>query len=167
MGKFTQFNFGPSPGASPVKISPDALLLAGLNMPVEISTASIYRQSRQPPQFTSFTVMGHFDTGASRTYIDINLAKHLGLKPEGESVTHTANGPVKMPDFIINLGFLGYSLSGVSNLRIGSCILRFDLLKNQAKPMNPKNFGLLLGRDLMSRWHIAWDGPSSSVFIYD
>jgi len=29
------------------------------------------------------------------------------------------------------------------------------------------NFGVLIGRDIMARWNIVWNGPSSCVFIAD
>lgn len=50
------------------------------------------------------------------------------------------------------------------NLQIGSCNLNFQLNSNLN---NPRNFGILLGRDVMSRWNIIWNGPSSTVIISD
>ena len=107
--------------------------------------------------------MAHFDTGATNTSIDINLAKHLNLIPIGQSVNYTAGGPQKMPNFYIDLSFPGTTLKPFHNLRIGSCNLPFDV-KNG---IHSRNFGILIGRDIMSKWNIVWNGPTSTVFISD
>jgi hypothetical protein len=109
--------------------------------------------------------MGHLDTGASKTSIDINLANHLRLNPTGDSTIVTASGPIRMPDFSIDLSFANTSLSPFVNLKISSCKLGFDL--SNTSPNDQKNFGILLGRDIMSLWNIVWNGPTSTVFIYD
>jgi hypothetical protein len=111
--------------------------------------------------------MAHFDTGAGSTSIDIGLAQHLKLLPIGLSENITAAGAQTMPNFAIDISFPNTKLSPFFNLRIGSCKLKFDLAKSLENPNVPTNFGLLLGRDVMSRWIITWDGPSSSVVIAD
>ncbi|GHV72172.1 hypothetical protein AGMMS49928_28290 [Spirochaetia bacterium] len=72
-----------------------------------------------------------------------------------------------MPNFAIDIGFPNTGLSPFVNLRIGSCRLKFDLQKNLENPNVPRNFGLLLGRDIMSKWVITWDGLTSTVIISD
>jgi hypothetical protein len=111
--------------------------------------------------------MAHFDTGASITSIDIGLAMHLKLTAKGYSNSLTASGIQCMPNFVIDAAFPNTSLSPFVNLKIGSCKLNFDLPKAISDPNDPKNFGILLGRDIMSRWNIVWNGPTSSVFIND
>jgi hypothetical protein len=110
--------------------------------------------------------MAHLDTGASKTSIDINLAKYLNLVSTGQSKSKTAGGPQVTPDFVIDLGFRT-PLSPFSNLQIGSCDLGFNLQQCLANPNDPANFGILIGRDVMSRWNIVWNGPTSTVFISD
>lgn len=34
-------------------------------------------------------------------------------------------------------------------------------------PVDFNNFGLLIGRDIMSRWNIVWNGPTSTVLVSD
>lgn len=174
MGSFRQHNFGfqinpPLPHDTQVGVimSPDRLQLLGLNMPVEISTASADRQPPTPLALNSIVTMAHFDTGASITSIDVNLARHLNLIATGESISHTAAGAHRIPTFAVDLSFPNTDLSPFSNLQIGSCRLYFNIRNCQENPNDPQNFGLLIGRDIMSKWNIVWNGPSSTIFIND
>jgi hypothetical protein len=142
------------------------LRLTGMNIPVEISTAAVFKNPPNNVLPSSIPTMAHFDTGASKTSIDINLAKHLNLVSTGQSMSRTAGGPQLMPVFVIDLSFRA-DLSPFLNLQIGSCNLGFDLQQCLVNPNNPENFGILLGRDVMSRWNIVWNGPTSIVFISD
>jgi hypothetical protein len=111
--------------------------------------------------------MAHFDTGANITSIDLALAKYLKLIPMGQSNQKTAAGISKpTPNFVIDLSFR-VPLLPFPNLQIGSCDLGFDLQHCLSNPNDPVNFGILLGRDVMARWNIVWNGPTSTVFISD
>jgi len=154
----------PDPGSKiSVKLDYVPLLKTGLNFPVELSTARVFLKPPGSAKMSSIVVIGHFDTGASSTTIDISLAKHLNLIPVGESIMQTAGGTQTTPDFYINMSFPGSNLHPFHNLKIGSCSLPFDLNNG----LDPNNFGILIGRDVMSRWNIVWNGPSSTVFIND
>jgi hypothetical protein len=173
VGIFTYYNFGfnitppPPPGSKiSAKIDGTQLCLTGLNIPVELSTATVFRKPVNGVSPSSVLAMAHFDTGASITSIDIALAKHLKLFPTGQSISKTAAGPQSMPDFVIDLTFHA-DLSPFLNLQIGSCDLGFNLQQGLSDPNDPKNFGILIGRDVMSRWNIVWNGPTSTVFISD
>jgi len=150
-----------------LNISPMPLFQYGFNMPVEITTPSAFRKPPINLPLSSIVVMAHFDTGASITSIDINLAKHLKLLSLGQTESFTASGSQVMPNFAVDISFPNTRLSPISNLRIGSCRLNFDLSKNLESPNMPKNFGLLLGRDIMSKWLITWDGITSTVIVSD
>ena len=149
-----------------VEFSPLPLLQFGFNLPVEISTASIFKNSPINMPLSSIIVIAHFDTGASFTSIDIELAKHLNLLSIGKSENRTASGLQIMPNFAIDISFPTTKLSSFYNLRIGSCKLDFDLSANM-KPSKTKNMGMLIGRDIMSQWNIVWNGPASTVIISD
>jgi len=146
--------------------SPLSLLQSGFNLPVEISTASIFSKPPLNMPLSSIVVMAHFDTGASSTSIDIDLAKHLNLLVTGQSEHRTASGPQVMPNFAIDISFPTTKLSPFHNLRISSCRLRFNL-ENNMKPSKAQNMGILIGRDIMSHWNIIWNGPTSTVIISD
>jgi|SRR5271157_3243839 len=174
MSLYHHHNFGininppPAPGAQiNIGLSPAQLQLLGFNIPVEISTATAYRQPPNPLPLSSILVMAHFDTGASITFIDISLAQHLQLIAMGLQTNFTADGQCEMPTYSIDLRFPNTGLSSHANLRIGSCRLNFNLQQCMANPNNPQNFGVLIGRDIMSRWNIVWNGPTSTVFVSD
>jgi hypothetical protein len=131
----------------------------GLNLSIMVSTASVYRLPNDPRSINAAQILAHFDTGANKTSIDIALAKQLNLIPIGESPSHTAAGLRKATDFVIDLSFPGTNLQPFQNLLISSCDL--------TNPDMPLEFKMLLGRDVMSRWNIIWDGPSSTVIISD
>jgi len=149
-----------------VDFSPFQLLQTGFNLPVEISTASIFKNPPINITPSSIVVMAHFDTGASSTSIDIELAKYLNLLATGRSENKTASGPQIMPTFAIDISFPSTQLKPFQNLRINSCRLGFDLEKNKTS-LNVKNMGILIGRDIMSHWNIIWNGPTSSVIVSD
>jgi hypothetical protein len=149
-----------------LNFSPRDLQLFGFNLPVEISTASIFRKPPLNMPISSIMVTAHFDTGASVTSIDIELAKHLKLFAMGQSENRTASGPQVMPNFAVDINFPTTELSPFFNLLIGSCRLDFDLANNM-NPSKPQNMGILIGRDIMSRWNITWNGPTSTVIIGD
>jgi len=149
-----------------VDFSPFPLQQSGFNLPVEISTASIFRNPPLNVPLSSIVVMAHFDTGASSTSIDIELAKHLKLLSVGQSENRTASGSQVMPNFAIDISFPNTKLSPFYNLRVSSCRLGFDL-ENNMKPSKAQNMGILIGRDIMSHWNIIWNGPTSTVIISD
>jgi hypothetical protein len=174
MGILTLHNVGfsfapPLPVGTKVAldVSPASLYRLGFNIPVEILTASLYRKPPVDMPLSSITVMAHFDTGASITSIDISLAKYLNLISTGTTEIRTASGHQVMSNFAIDVSFPNSNLSPFHNLHISSCILGFDLEKNKENQNDPRNFGLLIGRDIMSRWTIVWNGPSSTVIISD
>lgn len=44
-----------------------------------------------------------WDTGATNTCLNINIAKTLGLIPTGQAISHTANGPITVNTYVIDL----------------------------------------------------------------
>ncbi|MCM0607267.1 MAG: aspartyl protease family protein [Xanthomonadaceae bacterium] len=112
--------------------------------------------------------MAHFDTGASLTTIDVRVAQHLGLISTGMSPISTANGVTNTPNFAVDVGFLNTGLRRIVNLQVSSCNLSHFNLQNALTNTNdPRNFGVLIGRDIMSLWNIVWNGPTSTVLISD
>jgi hypothetical protein len=170
MGFFHRCNVGfdvspPLTGDTKVTLNfdPQFLWKAGLNILTEISTARVLQKpsDTNPP---SMLVSAHLDTGASMTSIDINLAKHLKLVPIGESKSDNASGiPFVSPTFVVDLSFQNTTLAPFIGIQVGSCNLSFDLKKGAIQ----SNYGILLGRDILSRWNVVWNGPTSTVFISD
>jgi len=140
-------------------LTPVPLMNIGLNIGVIVSTASAFRSPDKPQNVKVAQIIAHFDTGASITSIDIELARKLELIPIGQSQNRTAAGLREAANFVVDLSFPGSALSQFTNLQIGSCLL--------TDPNYPAPFQLLIGRDIMSKWNIVWNGPTSTVFIYD
>lgn len=142
------------------------LMQTGFNLPVSISTPK-KPNPESVQDIKSATVMAHFDTGASKTSIDTTLATFLGLVPVGADIIHTAAGKTQMPNYAVDISFPGVKLAPFINLPIGSCNLPFKISDDGKIVVSPQNFGLLIGRDIMSRWNIVWNGPTTTVFISD
>jgi len=69
-----QINIDPKPPKDTtvnVVVGPTLLKNLGFNIPVEITTASAYRQPPKEEPLKTILVYAHFDTGASITNIDI------------------------------------------------------------------------------------------------
>ena len=151
-----------------LQYTPTPLAYMGLNMLMEFSTASAFLNVANPSPRKNITVMAHLDTGASLTSIDHSIAAYLGLVSTGQQQIGTASGFSVVNNYAADIGFIGSQLKGIQNLQISSCQLpHFNLQNCLANPNLPMNFGVLIGRDLMSRWNIIWNGPTSTVFISD
>jgi len=109
--------------------------------------------------------MALLDTGASRTTICQTIADILQLNPVGSSRISTASGTEDFADYAVDIIFPTSGLRGFDNLQVGSCKLPYDHNLPDALRMAPENFGVLIGRDMMARWNIVWNGRSSSVFV--
>jgi len=140
--------------------SHNTLQRLGVNMHILITDFLPKNVTTEPK---SIVVVGHFDTGANTTSIDFKIADMLGLVPMSFSTIRTANGAAETPNYIVNLSFPNTLLKPFEKLQVTSCDLEYDLNQKQSS----KNLGILIGRDVMSRWNIVWNGPTSSVFISD
>lgn len=175
MAHYNHFNLGfnitPTPASgTTVGIQQSHVMLAqvGFNLMVEISTASAFLNVGNPIPRKTIAVMAHLDTGASLTSIDHSVAQHLGLITIGQQRIGTASGLSIVNNYAIDLAFLGTTLRGVQNMQITSCQLpHFNLQETLLNPNVAKNFGMLIGRDLMARWSITWHGPTSTVLLSD
>ena len=149
------------------KISPAALSEAGFVFPVTVQTPSFLCV---PPFFKTLktvTVMALLDTGTLRTSVSDVIATALELKPVGFSKMNTAAGVKTFPDYIIDILFANNGIKGFADLMVGSCSLPYNNNPPNGNVMAKSNFGVLIGRDIMSHWNIVWNGPTSSVFIAD
>lgn len=150
-----------------VEATPIPLMKSGFNIPITITPSSMVREMAPDKAMKSITIMAHFDTGASKTNIDTHIAEILGLSAVGVSKAHTAAGLTQTSEYAIDLSFPGIGLHPFKNLRVGSCKLPFDPDQSRSGFLSNNNFGALIGRDIMSRWNITWNGPTSTVFISD
>ena len=97
------------------------------------------------------------------TTIDEKLAIELGLCPIGTSLVHTAAGHKDVKSYAISISFPDTGLKGYK-LTVNDCVLPYD---EKLDAMNPNNFAVLIGRDIMANWNIVWNGPTSTVILSD
>jgi len=147
------------------KLSPSHLLKYGFVVPIIVQTPSAYITPSAPSKLKAITVMALLDTGASCTCISQEIAKILELVPVGYSEMSTAAGIAKFPEYAVDILFPNTSMKGFENLSVGTCALLYNHDLPPDAIMDKSNFGVLIGRDIMSRWNIVWNGPTSSVFI--
>jgi len=159
----------PIPPETKVFLGTNPLLLMerGFVLPLIIQTPSVLCLPPISKQLRTITVMALFDTGASRTSITNDIANDLELEPVGFSKIHTAAGPGIFPDFAVDVLFPNAGLKNFENLKVGSCKLPYKRNLPPDLAMANSNFGVLIGRDMMSRWNVVWNGPTSTVFISD
>lgn len=94
------------------QFSPLGLEDAGINIPVAVNQSVVFAAEHgRPPR--SMIIMGHLDTGASKTAIDLALAKALGLDSVGMGSSYSVSGKFTSPDFAVDLSFTGTTLLGV------------------------------------------------------
>jgi len=159
------FAFDP-PISSDTKVqfqpTPATLFDGGVNIPITILPTKTNNAENEPS--LQANVYAHLDTGAKTTVIDQKLAKILNLKPIGKSEVRTAGGNLIVPYYVVDLSFTNMSLSSVKRLLVAACPLGFN---PKITHDDPHNFAILIGRDIMTRWNIVWNGPTSTVLISD
>lgn len=97
-------------------------------------------------------VLALIDTGASQTHVERRLLEQLGLDPVGTTVVHsvTSGGtPAPAQVFAVDLALAGEQTG----------ILATDLAVVAAKDLRRLQVQALLGRDVLNRCHLHYDGP--------
>jgi len=134
------------------------LCMKGMNLPVTITTMPL--DGSKPK---SLTVLAHLGTGAYTTCIDEKLATALELFPVGQVKIQTESGFKNAKKFIVDISFPNTGLRGYIAY-VGECDFAY---KGSKSNLDPNNFSVLLGRDILANWNIVYNGPTSSVFISD
>ena len=135
------------------------LVQLGAHIPVSVSMPSALKAD--VGEIKPRLVFGHIDTGATHTCIDISLANEIGLPQIGFSESFTASGKQKTPTFAVDLVLPSLDQKSYKNMGICSCSLPYKL---EEEP-SPRNFGILIGRDILAGWVLIWDGAASSVTV--
>lgn len=98
------------------------------------------------------TGKGLIDTGATTSVVDASVVSALGVNPVGVVPVGTAGGPVTQPVYPIRL-----QLQGVG--------LVLDFSRVTGAPLKPMGLIALLGRDVLTRMVLIYDGPSSEYTL--
>jgi predicted aspartyl protease len=93
------------------------------------------------------------DTGASRTVINPQVAATCGLQQTGLARISSAGHITERQEFVCAIHFPGQELSG------------FDPTSLVACPLPEQDVSCLLGRDVLERWNLSYDGRSGLVEV--
>ena len=96
--------------------------------------------------------MALIDTGATITAVDTAVLSALGVNPVGIVPVGTAAGPAKHPVYPIKLQLQGIGL-----------VLNFGRVTGA--PLGGMKLAALLGRDVLMRMVLIYDGPSSEYTL--
>jgi len=100
-----------------------------------------------------YTVTALIDTGAARTVISPELASTCGLQQTGEARIASAGHVTDRPEFVGAINFPDDGLQG------------FDPISLVACPLPKQEVACLLGRDVLERWSLTYDGRSGLVEV--
>ena len=157
MPVLNSFNFRQrSPG--PPQVFPAGLRIAGpvLQAQVEVPTilATQLQQSGQaiPQPVAGFALI---DTGASISAVDIEVVRQLGVQPVGVANVGTAGGPQQQETYPARFTFPGSNLPGIEfNELLGAN------LTGQVVPVDGRPLIALVGRDILERFILVYNGPA-------
>lgn len=100
-----------------------------------------------------FTVTALIDTGAARTVINPQLVETCGLRRTGEAQIASAGHVTKRNEFAGAIQFPDHELTS------------FDPISLVACPLPEQDVACLLGRDVLERWNLVYDGRSGYVEV--
>ncbi len=141
-----------------IRASQNQLLQRGIILQVEVgvddqTAETLRQQGNAVPQ--SISCQALVDTGASALGIETSIATQLGLSRKGQSTNHTANGPRQCSLYAVSLDFPGTSLK------------KFPIIQASDVNLSQQPFKVLIGRDVMSKWHLHYNGQTGTITIAD
>jgi predicted aspartyl protease len=92
------------------------------------------------------------DTGAQRTVVSPEVVRRAGLSKINEAEIRGVGGTVKAAVYVASLQFPKCGLRTIEVIEVSCCKL----------PTYPILYDCLLGRDVLSRWILNYDGPTGS-----
>lgn len=93
------------------------------------------------------------DTGAEHSAIDLQLAHELGLKEVGQTELITPTEPEGKPAAVYQASI---------SIEAPGMISEMDARLNGAE-LSKQGFTVILGRDVLGRLLVVWDGPAKSL----
>jgi predicted aspartyl protease len=119
----------------------------------DVEAAKRAKAKIQPPQ----SIVGIIDTGSSITVINPQVAATCGLRQTGTTrVAAVGAQPVSQPEFAASIKFPDHPLVGFETLRVVACALPAQ-----------EGVACLLGRDILERWRLSYDGRTGEVTVDD
>jgi hypothetical protein len=104
------------------------------------------------PAPTPVSGMALIETGATSSVVDAAVVAALGVNPVGTARVGTAGGPATQPVYPIHIQLQGIGLT-ISFGRVTGA------------PLREMGLVALLGRDMLSRMILYYDGPNSEYTL--
>jgi predicted aspartyl protease len=95
------------------------------------------------------------DTGASITVINPEVAQTCKLRQTGFAQLLAAGSSGQYPEHAAAISFPNSELKGLDAIKVVAC------------PIVRQPYSCLIGRDILSRWFVSYDGLSGEVVIRD
>ena len=103
------------------------------------------------------SIVGIIDTGSSVTVINPQVAETCALRQIGTTnVAAVGAKPAPRPEFAASISFPEHPLTGFDILRVVACPLP-----------GQEGIACLLGRDILERWRLSYDGRTGEVTVDD
>ena len=148
-----QMQVGVALGGGATALAAQGIIL-NIAIGVDVFTADALRALGQPVP-NPFLCQALLDTGASTLALDRSIAQSLGLARRGVVINHTANGLRQSNLYAVSLLFPATSLRS------------YNLLRASEVDLSTQPFKCLIGRDVLSRWHVHYNGQTGAVSIAD
>jgi predicted aspartyl protease len=137
--------------------TPTDLILQGPHIAILISATRWEVEEGRPLglEFPELPVRALIDTGASLTVINPEIAKTCKLKQTGHQMINAVGGQAgEYPAYAAAISFPGTELPSLEATRVVACpIIR--------QPF----FSCLIGRDIMRKWLLTYDGRTGQVEV--
>ena len=121
---------------------------------IDLATADALRALAQPIP-NPIACQALIDTGSSILAIDQSIAQSLNLTRRGVNIAHTANGSRQCNLYAVALSFPATNLKS------------YNVIQASEVDLSAQPFKCLIGRDVLSKWHVHYNGESGAVSIAD
>ena len=135
---------------------PDELKLHGARVRISIAVSVMEREELDAvglQQPAPLAIAALIDTGASITVINPEVAQRCGLRRTGQVRVSAVGTTGDFPEYSASLLFPDSPLHGFETIRVVAC-------KLVGQPV-----ACLIGRDVMRRWKLSYDGRSGAVQV--
>ena len=144
-----------SPGQTPLPANASLLNQLGPQVGVLIdipeALAKLLAAGGKPAP-TPVSGMALIDTGATSSAVDVSVVTALGVNPVGTAQVGTAGGPTTQPVYPIRMQLQGVGLT-------------INFSRVTGAPLQQMGLVALLGRDMLSRMILYYDGPNSEYTL--
>lgn len=150
------------PGGQPQPF-PQGLQLAGPCLPVQVEVPpALAAQLQQTGQAVPAPLAGFalIDTGASLSAVDGTVIQQLGVQPIGMVLVGTAGGPQQQATYPARFTFPGTTLPAIDFSSLLGANLAGQMVAIHQGPLIA-----LLGRDLLQRFVLVYNGPGATFSL--